>query len=75
MSVLPQFVAAEGPVFLSSVVLGVVWALVNVAWYLLFTWAVECGRVLVWRPVVHRWLQVVAGGVLLVLGVAVAAGG
>ncbi|MEU7895169.1 LysE family translocator [Nonomuraea sp. NPDC049152] len=74
VSVLPQFVSAQGPVFVSSVALGVVWALVNVTWYLLFTWAVDRGRALVSRPVVHRWLQVLTGAVLLVLGVAVAAG-
>ncbi|MEV6025687.1 LysE family translocator [Streptomyces sp. NPDC052036] len=74
VSILPQFVTATGPVFLSSVALGGVWALVNVCWYLLFTWLVHRGRALVTRPAVHRGLGVVTGVVLLVLGVAVAAG-
>jgi threonine/homoserine/homoserine lactone efflux protein len=74
ISVLPQFVTAHGPVALSSVALGAVWALVNVCWYLLFTWAVARGRALVSRPAVLRRLSVVTGIVLLALGVAVAGG-
>ncbi|MGW5480975.1 LysE family translocator [Streptomyces sp. NPDC004008] len=74
VSILPQFVTATGPVFLSSAALGGVWALVNACWYLLFTWLVHRGRALVTRPAVHRGLGVVTGVVLLVLGVAVAAG-
>lgn len=74
VSVLPQFVTTSGPVFLSSTILGVVWALVNCCWYLLFTWFVNRGRTLVSRPDVQRRLGVVTGVVLLLLGVAVAAG-
>ena len=74
VSVLPQFVTASGPVFLSSTALGAVWALVNACWYLLFTWLVDRGRALVSRPAVQQKLSVVTGVVLLLLGVAVAAG-
>ncbi|NUP61207.1 MAG: LysE family translocator [Nonomuraea sp.] len=74
VSVLPQFVTTSGPVFLSSAFLGVVWALVNVSWYVLFTWCVNRGRALVSRPAVQRRLRLVTGVVLLLLGVAVAAG-
>ncbi|WP_328620838.1 LysE family translocator [Streptomyces sp. NBC_00354] len=74
ISVLPQFVTAQGPVLLSSFGLGVVWALVTACWYLLFTWAVSRGRDLVSRPVVDRGLRVATGVVLLLLGVTVAAG-
>ncbi|MFF4508816.1 LysE family translocator [Streptomyces sp. NPDC001401] len=74
VSVLPQFVTTSGPVFLSSIALGVVWALVNACWYLLFTWFVNRGRALVSRPDVQRRLGMVTGVVLLLLGVAVAAG-
>jgi threonine/homoserine/homoserine lactone efflux protein len=74
VSVLPQFVTTSGPVFLSSTFLGVLWALVNVCWYLLFTWFVNRGRSLVSRPAVQRKLGMVTGVVLLLLGVAVAAG-
>ncbi|MFD4605003.1 LysE family translocator [Streptomyces sp. NPDC058464] len=74
VSVLPQFVTADGPVLLSSIALGVLWAVVNVCWYLLFTWAVGRGRALVSRPTVRRALNIVTGVVLCGLGVAVAGG-
>ncbi|MFG3585941.1 LysE family translocator [Streptomyces sp. NPDC047990] len=74
VSVLPQFVTAHGPVLLSSIALGVVWALVNACWYLFFTWVVGRGRALVSRPTVRRALSTVTGVVLLVLGAAVARG-
>lgn len=74
ISVLPQFVTATGPVLLSSVALGVIWALVTVCWYLFFTWALDRGRALLTRPAVDRGLRLATGGVLLVLGVSVAAG-
>ncbi len=74
ISVLPQFVTAKGPVFLSTVALGVVWALVSASWYMLLTWAVGRGRALVSQPTVLRGLSVTTGVVLLGLGAAVAAG-
>ncbi|WP_043629076.1 LysE family translocator [Nonomuraea candida] len=74
VSVLPQFVTAEGPVFLSTVALGALWALVSASWYALLTWAVGRGRALVSRPAVLRGLRVTTGVVLLGLGAAVAAG-
>lgn len=74
VSVLPQFVTTTGPVFLASTALGVLWALVNACWYLLFTWLVNRGRALVSRPAVQRRLSVATGVVLLLLGVAVATG-
>lgn len=74
ISVLPQFTAAHGPVFLSSVGLGALWALVTVCWYLLFTWGVDKGSTLVSRPAVHRRLQLLSGCVLVLLGFAVAGG-
>ncbi|MCA6093209.1 LysE family translocator [Streptomyces sp. SCA3-4] len=74
ISVLPQFVTAKGPVFLSTVALGVVWALVSASWYMLLTWAVGRGRALISRPKVLRGLTVTTGVVLLGLGATVAAG-
>ncbi|WP_446214207.1 LysE family translocator [Micromonospora sp. IBSANI012] len=74
ISLLPQFVTPDGPVLLSSVALGALWALVTGTWYALFTWAVDRGRSLVARPTVHRRLQLVTGCVLLCLGAGVAAG-
>ncbi|WP_067127407.1 LysE family translocator [Microtetraspora malaysiensis] len=74
VSVLPQFVTPQGPVFLSTVALGALWALVSASWYLLLTWAVGRGRALISRPTVLRGLSVTTGVVLLGLGAAVAAG-
>jgi threonine/homoserine/homoserine lactone efflux protein len=74
ISLLPQFLSAHGPVFLSSIALGALWALVTGAWYVLFTWIVNRGRTLVSKPAIHRGLQLVTGCVLLCLGTAVAAG-
>ena len=74
ISLLPQFLTADGPVFLSSVALGALWAVVTAGWYVVFTWAVDRGRTLVTRPAVHRRLQLLTGCTLLCLGVAVAAG-
>lgn len=74
VSLLPQFVTTHGPMFLSSLALGALWAAVTGCWYLLFTYAVDRGRTLVSRPTVNRRLQAVTGCGLLCLGVAVAAG-
>ncbi|MFI5936534.1 LysE family translocator [Actinoplanes sp. NPDC051494] len=74
VSLLPQFVTPDGPVLLSSIGLGVLWAAVTSTWYVLFTWLVDRGRSFTSRPAVRRRLQAVTGGVLILLGVAVAAG-
>lgn len=74
ISLLPQFLTADGPVFMSSVALGALWSLVTGCWYLLFTWAVDRGRALVSKPTVHRRLQLLTGCALLCLGAAVAVG-
>ncbi|MEU6074202.1 LysE family translocator [Micromonospora sp. NPDC047074] len=74
ISLLPQFLTADGPVFASSIALGGLWALVTGCWYLLFTWAVDHGRALVTRPAVLRRLQVLTGCTLVCLGAAVAVG-
>ncbi|WP_431683478.1 LysE family translocator [Kitasatospora sp. KL5] len=74
VSVLPQFVTADGPVLVSGIALGAVWTLVTACWYLLFTFAVARGRALVSRPAVRRGLAVATGAVLLALGAAVAVG-
>ncbi|MEV4539451.1 LysE family translocator [Asanoa sp. NPDC049518] len=74
ISLLPQFLTDDGPVLLSSIGLGVLWALVTGAWYVVFTWAVQRGRTLVARPVVHHRLQIVTGCALLCIGAAVATG-
>lgn len=74
VSLLPQFLTGDGPVFLSSLALGVLWAAVTGTWYVVFIWAVDRGRTLVSKPAAQRRLQVLTGCTLLCLGAAVAAG-
>lgn len=74
VSLLPQFLTADGPVVLSSLALGVLWAVVTGAWYLVFIWAVDRGRSLVTTPAAQRRLRLLTGCTLLGLGAAVAAG-
>jgi threonine/homoserine/homoserine lactone efflux protein len=74
ISMLPQFVTPHGPVAVSIVGLGGVWAAVTAAWYVLFTVAVGRGRELVSRQGVQRALSRTTGVVLLGLGAAVAFG-
>lgn len=74
LSLLPQFLPPGGPVLAPSLLLGAVWAAVVASWYLLFTWAVNRGRALMSRPAVQRRVQLATGGILIVLGAAVAAG-
>lgn len=74
ISLLPQFLTADGPVFAASIALGVLWAVVTGCWYLGFTWAINRGRSFAARPAVHRKLQFLTGCGLLCIGAAVAAG-
>ena len=74
ISLLPQFLTADGPIFWSSIALGALWAAVTGCWYLVFTWAINRGRGYATRPAVHRKLQFVTGCGLVCLGAAVAAG-
>jgi hypothetical protein len=67
-------VTTSGPVFLSTLALGTIWALVTACWYVLFTWTVDRGRALVSKPEVLRGLQFSTGAVLSLLGIVVAAG-
>ena len=74
ISLLPQFVTAQGPVLASCIALGVVWASVSGSWFCCFVWAVDKGRARVTRPAFRRVMQAVTGVTLVCLGVAVAAG-
>jgi threonine/homoserine/homoserine lactone efflux protein len=74
VSLLPQFVTAQGPVLASCVALGVVWASVSGAWFCCFVWAIDKGRSRVTRPKFRQVMQALTGVTLLCLGIAVAAG-
>jgi threonine/homoserine/homoserine lactone efflux protein len=74
VSLIPQFVTADGPVLASSVALGAIWAAVSGTWFALYVWTVDKGRARVNRPAVHRVLQAATGVTMLGLGIAVALG-
>ena len=71
VSLIPQFIAPQGYVLASGLLLGVIWVLTTAAWYVVFVTAVDRGRALVSRPAVTTWLHGVTGVVLLLLGAGV----
>ncbi|MFU8851547.1 LysE family translocator [Micromonospora sp. SL1-18] len=44
VSLIPQFVTADGPVLASSVALGVIWAAISGTWFSLYVWTLDKGR-------------------------------
>jgi len=74
ISLLPQFAPSSGPVFAATVGLGVVWAIVTGAWYVVFISAANRCRSLITRPSTQRALTSTTGVVLLGLGTAVVLG-
>jgi threonine/homoserine/homoserine lactone efflux protein len=72
VSLIPQFVTADGPVPASSLALGAIWAIVSGSWFCLYVWAVDRGRTRVSGSGVHRLMQAATGVTMLGLGVAVA---
>ncbi|MGP4028125.1 LysE family translocator [Actinomadura sp. 3N407] len=73
VSFLPQFVPAGWPVPVVLVVLAVLWALIDLAWYTVVVWMVGAARRLLGRAGVRRRLEQVSGVVLVALGVRLAA--
>ena len=71
ISLLPAF---AGVGFLPTLGFGIVWAVVTACWYLLFVLLVAGGRTFMTRPEAQRALGGLSGIVLIVVGVAVAAG-
>jgi len=74
LSLLPQFIPATGAAFLTTVGLGLVWAVVTGAWYLVFVWLVRRSRSLIAAPGAQRTVQRGTGVVLVALGATVALG-
>ncbi|HEU4421845.1 MAG TPA: LysE family translocator [Pilimelia sp.] len=75
VSLIPQFVTADGPVLASSIALGTVWALISGTWFCLYVWTVDKGRARVTKPAVQRLMHAATGLTMVGLGIAVAAGG
>jgi threonine/homoserine/homoserine lactone efflux protein len=74
VSLIPQFVTADGPVLVSSIALGGLWAIISGAWFCLYVWTVDKGRARVSRPRVQRLMQATTGLTMVGLGIAVAVG-
>lgn len=74
LSLLPRFLGHDGSAFWPGVGLGVVWATVTAAWYICFVMLVSRGSSLVARPRVQHAVGATSGGILVVVGCAVAMG-
>lgn len=74
VALLPQFVASPEHVLRESILLGVLWGATTFVWYLVFTAIVLRGRSVLASPLARRRLDLVSGGVLVTVGLAVAAG-
>lgn len=72
VAVLPSFVPPTAPLGPAVFVLGLLWAVVTVAWYVIFVALVGVGRSFMTRPRVQRGLAWGTSGVLLGLGLSVA---
>lgn len=68
----PQFMPSNGPVFATTVVMGLVHVVVDTAWYLLLAAAVGRARAWFARSGVRRWIERITGTVLIGLGVRMA---
>jgi threonine/homoserine/homoserine lactone efflux protein len=68
MSFLPPFVGHDNPRFGSIMLLAVVWALVDAAWFVVVIWLIDYARIYLSRPVL-KWLVRISGTVMIGLGV------
>lgn len=74
ISLLPQFAPEQDNVFLATAGLGLVWAVVTAAWYVLFVSLVQRCRTWVTAPSAQRAVNRGAGAILVALGVGVVLG-
>ena len=74
ISLLPQFAPAHGNVFLATAGLGLLWALVTAAWYVVFVSLVQRCRTGVTGPRAQRTVNRGTGTILFALGVGVVLG-
>ncbi|GLY00373.1 LysE family translocator [Actinoplanes sp. NBRC 101535] len=72
VSLIPQFVTADGPVVLSSIALGAIWAAVSGTWFCLYVVVLDRGRARATSPAAQRLLRAATGVTLLGLGATVA---
>lgn len=72
VSFLPQFVPSGAPVLPTLVLFSLVWALIDLAWYLPMIWLAGRARAAFQRPALRRRLEQVSGTVLVALGLRLA---
>ena len=72
VSFLPQFVPHGASVLPMLVLFSVIWALIDMAWYLPMVWLAGRARAVLQRPAVRRRLEQVSGAVLMGLGLRLA---
>lgn len=73
VSLLPQFVPPGAPVLPTLVLFSVVWALIDLVWYLGLVWLAARARATFRQPSVRRRMEQVSGTVLVALGLRLAA--
>ena len=71
-SLLPQFVSPGGRVFLTSLLLGLAFCVLTLAWLSVYALTVARARRLLERPRARRTIDAISGAVLVTLGVRVA---
>jgi threonine/homoserine/homoserine lactone efflux protein len=71
----PQFVPADGPVFVTTAVFGIVQVVLEIGFYLLLTAGVAKAATWFRRPRIRRRIEAVTGTVLVALGLRVAVSG
>lgn len=72
ISFLPQFVPHGAPVLPMLMLFSVIWALIDLVWYLPIVWLAGRARAVLQRPAVRRRLEQVSGAVLVGLGLRLA---
>lgn len=75
IAVLPQFMAANASPLRSATLLGVVWALATMAWYVLFVWLVHRGQQLMRSDRARTGLSVTSGLALITIGLSIVLAG
>lgn len=75
VSLLPQFIPSGWSPFLGFLSLGAAFCLLTFLWLSLYAVALERARSILTRPVIRKTLDVVAGTVLVALGVRISADG
>jgi threonine/homoserine/homoserine lactone efflux protein len=73
MAFLPQFVPAGAPELPTMVALAAIWATFEIGYYATYVWGVSRLRAVLSRATVRRRMERISGGVLIALGIRLAA--